>query len=366
MVPSLRVTLSLRGRCEGLDRALDASVGWYAEPGWRRAFEAAGLDEKTETTPLTVDTGTTLDLAPDTADHPTPELWDDETKPPARYRAHTLVKAMKEAGIGRPSTYAKTVDRLKERGYVTTEESTVVPTESGRKIWQEAAPLFCLPDERGVFQTEYTAAMEALLDDVAEGRRNASAVWKTMLDEFKSAHATAQEASKTGSLVPRTRGKLQEYMEAAPELAEEIGELDALTEQHAKALLAELRTRNITLLPSKKQQRYLEKLLETTGLTLAKAVKSADLLLAGEAPNRAEATALIDHLKALQAQKRLPSARQLRWIADLAGKAGLDEAGACAMVGLGSYAELTGEKGGTASALIDALRTRQKDGVALK
>ena len=310
MVPSLRVTLSLGGRCKGRDRPLDASVGWYAEPGWRRAFEAAGLDEKTETTPLTVDTGTTLDLAPDTADHPNPELWDDETKPPARYRAHTLVKAMKEAGIGRPSTYAKTVDRLKERGYVTTEESTVVPTESGRKIWQEA--------------------------------------------------------SKTGSLVPRTRGKLQEYMEAAPELAEEIGELDALTEQHAKALLADLRTRNITLLPSKKQQRYLEKLLETTGLTLAKAVKSADLLLSGEAPNRAEATALIDHLKALQAEKRLPSARQLRWIADLAGKAGLDEAGACAMVGLGSYAELTGGKGGTAGALIDALRTRSKDGVALK
>ena len=121
-----------------------------------------------------------------------------------------------------------------------------------------------------------------------------------------------------------------------------------------------------TLLPSKKQQRYLEKLLETTGLTLAKAVKSADVLLAGEAPNRAEPTALIDHLKALQAEKRLPSARQLRWIADLAGKAGLDEAGACAMVGLGSYAELTGGKGGTASALIDALRARKKDGVTLK
>ena len=359
MVPSLRVTLSLTGHCKGVDRTLDASVGWYAEPGWRRAFEAAGLDEKTETTPLTVDTGTTLELVPSDADHPNPELRDDETKPPARYRAHTLVKAMKEAGIGRPSTYAKTVDRLKERGYVTTEESSVAPTESGRKIWQEAAPLFCLPDGQEVFQTEYTAVMEALLDDVAEGRRTASAVWETMLDEFKSAHAAAQEASKAGPLVPRTRGKLEEYVEAAPELVEEIGDLDALTEQQGQALLTALRTRSITLLPSKKQQCYLEKLLDTTGLTLAQAVESADLLLAGEAPNRAEATTLIDHLSALQAETHVPSARQLSWIADLADKAGLDEAGACAVVGLGSYAELTGGKGGTVSALIDALRVRK-------
>ncbi len=356
MVPALRVTLSLKGKCEGLDCALDGSVGWYAELGWRRAMETAGLDDKAETTPLTVETGATFELTPGDADHPNPELREDETRPPARYRAHTLVKAMKEAGIGRPSTYAKTVDRLEERGYVTTEEGGVAPTESGRNIWLEAAVLFCLPDQGEVFQTEYTAAMEAQLDDVAAGRRNAAAVWETMLDEFKRAHLAAQEATKAGPLVRRTRLKLEEYLQAAPKLDEEIGDLDALTEQQGQALLADLRTRDITLLPSEKQQAYLERLLETTGLTLDEAVESAGLRPASKELNRGEASALIDHLSALQAERHVPSAKQLRWIADLAKKAGLDEASACALVGVVAYAELNGGKGGTASALIDALR----------
>jgi DNA topoisomerase-1 len=343
MAPSQRVTLSLKASCEDLDRVLDGSVGWYAELGWRRAFEVPDLDEETDTTPLTVDVGTTLELLTGDAEHPNPELRKDKTKPPARYRAHTLVKAMKEAGIGRPSTYAKTVERLEERNYIVTEEGSLMPTESGRNIWLEAAPLFCLSDQREVFQTEYTAAMETLLDDVAEGRR---------------------EASKSGPLVPRTRRKLQDYLDAAPELAGEIADLDALSEQEGRALLAELRTRGITLLPSKKQERFLDRLLEVTGLTLPEAVESAEILLAGEVLSRDEASALIDHLTILQAEGRVPSARQLRWIADLAKKTGLDEAGACALVGLRSYAELSGGKDGTASALIDVLRARQKDATA--
>ncbi|MEM7308001.1 MAG: type IA DNA topoisomerase [Planctomycetota bacterium] len=358
MLPSKRVTLSMKARCDGLDRSLDGSLGWYAELGWRRAFEAAGLDEPGDTKPVTVEEGTTSDLLPGDAEHPNPLLREDETKPPARYRAHTLVKAMKEAGIGRPSTYAKTVERLEERKYVAIEDGALVPSESGRNIWLEAAPLFSLPDRREVFQTEYTAAMEALLDDVAEGRQAASAVWELMLEEFKSAHGAAQEASRAGPLVPRTRLKLSDYLQAAPELAQEIGDLDALTEERGKELLADLRTRDIELLPSEKQQGYLERLLEATELTLEAAVESADLVLAKDgAPTRDEVSALIDHLAALKAERRTPSPKQLRWIVDLAKKAGLEEAAACALVDAAAYAELTST---TASALIDALLARKK------
>ncbi len=90
-------------------------------------------------------------------------------------------------------------------------------------------------------------------------------------------------------------------------------------------------------------------------MTLTQAVESAELVLAAKLPNRAEASALVEHLSALRAERQVPSAKQLRYIADLVKKAGIDEVGACALVGANSYAELSGGKGGTASALIDAL-----------
>jgi len=360
MVPSQRVTLTLKGQCEGLDRALDGAVGWYAEAGWRRAFET--LEDQVDITPVSVDTGATFEWVLGDTDHPNPALKEDATKPPVRYRAHTIVRAMKEAGIGRPSTYAKTVDRLEERDYITIEEGALIPTKAGRDIWLEAAPLFCLRDEREVFHTEYTAAMETQLDNVAEGRREASEVWETMRDDFKAAHAAAQEAGCAGPLVPRSRLKLQEYLAAAPELAEEIGDLDALTEQEGRTWLADLRTRGVNLLPSEKQLGYLKRMLEAMDFTQAQAVESANLVLTGAALNRDEASALIDHLSTLKSEGLAPSAKQLHLIAKLADEAGLDEAGTSALVGLASYAELTGGRGGTASAVIDALRAVLDDG----
>ena len=356
MAPSQRVTLSLRASCDGLERPLEGTVGWYAEPGWRRAFAVPGLDSASDQTPVEVAVGTVLELTAGDDEHPNPLLREDATKPPARYRAHTLVKAMKEAGIGRPSTYSKTVERLEERKYVELEEGGVKPTQSGRNIWLEAAPLFSLGDEREAFQPEYTAQMEALLDDVAAGHSEASEVWDTMLGEFRAAHLAAQEASKTGPLVPRTKSRIDDYLAAAPELADELGDLATMTEERGREVLAELRERGISLLPSESQQGYLERLLEATGLDLAAAIESAQLVLERDELNRTEASALIDHLDELRTEGQVPSPKQLRWIEDMSKKAGLDEAKAAALVELTSFAELTGGKGGSASALIDALK----------
>ena len=354
MGPSVRTTLSLRASCQGTELPYDGSVGWYTELGWRCAFE--DLDKDSETTPVEVGVGQVVELVAGDDESPNPLLREDATKPPARYRPHTLVKVMKEAGIGRPSTYAKTVERLEERKYIMSEEGGLAPTTSGRNIWLEAAPLFALPDEREAFQAEYTATMEALLDDVAEGKRSASAVWETMLEDFKSAHLAAQEASKSGPVVPRTRQKLADYLEAAPELVAEFGDLGALSELAAKELLVSLRVRGISLLPSKSQRAYLDKLLEATGLTLEAALESAELLPERGSLDREATSALIDHLAELKSERQVPSPKQLRWIVDLCKKAGLDEAAAAKLVGATSFAELNGGPGGTASALIDILR----------
>ena len=153
-----------------------------------------------------------------------------------------------------------------------------------------------MPGEGEVFQTEYTATMELQLDDVAEGRRTASEVWETMRDEFLAAHASAKEAGNMGPLGSDTRFKLQEYLAAAPTLAEEIGDLDSLTEQEGRTLLVDLRTRGINLLPSEKQLGYLQRMLEDVNLTQEEAIESANLRLAGAELNRDEASALIRYL----------------------------------------------------------------------
>ena len=96
-------------------------------------------------------------------------------------------------------------------------------------------------------------------------------------------------------------------------------------------------------------------------MTLTQAVESAERALAAELLlNRDEASALIEHLKALPQEPKGPSPKQLSYIDSLVKKAGMDEVGACALVGANSYAELSSGKDGTASALIDALKERIK------
>ncbi len=108
----------------------------------------------------------------------TKEVIDKEqhfTKPPSRYTEARLIKEMEELGIGRPSTYAKTMDTIKERSYVTIEEKKFVPTESGFITTDKLQEFFS-----DLINVKYTASMEDELDQVAEGQL----VWNKVLDEF--------------------------------------------------------------------------------------------------------------------------------------------------------------------------------------
>jgi len=97
------------------------------------------------------------------------------TKPPQRYTEAKLIKEMEELGIGRPSTYAKTMDTIKERNYVTLEEKKFVPTEIGIETTDKLQEFFS-----NLINVKYTAAMEDDLDKVAEGNK----VWNEVLSDF--------------------------------------------------------------------------------------------------------------------------------------------------------------------------------------
>lgn len=99
------------------------------------------------------------------------------TQPPARYSEASLVRALEELGIGRPSTYATIITTLENREYVEKKERAFVPTELGRVVCSQL--LECFPQ---LMDVHFTADMETKLDMVAEGKEG----WVDLLTSFSS------------------------------------------------------------------------------------------------------------------------------------------------------------------------------------
>jgi len=97
------------------------------------------------------------------------------TQPPPRYSEASLVKRLEELGIGRPSTYAATLQTLKDREYVRVDKNRFIPEESGRLVTAFLERFF----DRYV-NYDYTAELEEELDDVSGGRLE----WQKLLDAF--------------------------------------------------------------------------------------------------------------------------------------------------------------------------------------
>ena len=97
------------------------------------------------------------------------------TQPPPRYTEARLVKTLEELGIGRPSTYAPTLDTIQKRGYVTLDNKRFIPTELGEIVLELIREFF--PD---ILDAEFTAKMEQEFDSVEEGNIE----WIKVIDEF--------------------------------------------------------------------------------------------------------------------------------------------------------------------------------------
>ena len=97
------------------------------------------------------------------------------TQPPARYTEASLVRALEEKGIGRPSTYAPTITTIITRGYVSREKKRLYPTELGRMVTSMMEEFFA-----DIVDTEFTAELEEKLDRVEEGGED----WKQILRDF--------------------------------------------------------------------------------------------------------------------------------------------------------------------------------------
>lgn len=97
------------------------------------------------------------------------------TQPPARYSEATLIKTLEENGVGRPSTYAPTIETIQKRYYVKLVSKRFEPTELGEIVNSLIVEFF--PD---IVNVKFTADMEAKLDDVEVGKEQ----WEKVIDEF--------------------------------------------------------------------------------------------------------------------------------------------------------------------------------------
>ena len=132
------------------------------------------------------------------------------TQPPARYTEATLIKAMEEKGVGRPSTYASIVSTIQDREYVLKTDKRLAPTPLGEVVNELMMQRF-----NDIIDVEFTANMETRLDDVEEGKRN----WKEVLGEFY--RGFSQELTDAEEALEGTRLKVPD--EETDEICEVCG-----------------------------------------------------------------------------------------------------------------------------------------------
>jgi DNA topoisomerase-1 len=111
------------------------------------------------------------------------------TQPPARYSEATLVKALEENGIGRPSTYASIIGVLQTREYVHKLEGRFRPTLLGRLLVTDLLS----PSFDDILDPEYTAKMEEQLDEIEQGRADYQGTLSSFYDKFQKDLARAED-----------------------------------------------------------------------------------------------------------------------------------------------------------------------------
>ena len=110
------------------------------------------------------------------------------TAPPSRYTEASLIKAMEENGVGRPSTYAPTLSTILDRGYVIKEQKSLKPTDLGKIVNEKMVKHF-----EEIVDIDFTAKMENDLDSVEDGRS-----WTDIMAEFYKGFEESLKAAEKG------------------------------------------------------------------------------------------------------------------------------------------------------------------------
>ncbi|SJZ51767.1 type I DNA topoisomerase [Mycoplasmopsis verecunda] len=131
---------------------------------------------------------------------------DHETKPTPRYNDGSLIEALDNIKVGRPSTFASTVKIVKDRNFAVKESGALVPTEFGEILLKNLIKAF-----PNIINEDYTAKVELELDSIAEDQLSKNEVMQSFWDKFEVEYAQADEKIDTYKF------ELKEFPEPCPE-----------------------------------------------------------------------------------------------------------------------------------------------------
>tara|TARA_Y100000591_G_scaffold193352_3_gene167195 strand:+ start:131 stop:1543 length:1413 start_codon:yes stop_codon:yes gene_type:complete len=362
MSDSVRERREISGTVTGTKLTISGTASWRIHSGWEVASEQFLPEPRIVEPKYGLADGSVWEID-DKGDNPVKTT--DETKPPRRFTESSIVKKMKSAGIGRPSTYVSTVQKLSDRKYVSNDNGSLTPTENGMVLWTEVAPIYNDQNEQNkLFSSEFTADMEKRLDMIEEGMISGSEIWDSFTKSFKIAHDNALEIRRSKP-TPKQIWAIENRIIHLPEekQSELLGgnKISDLTGNEASELIEKLiatEGENGGPKPSEKQINYLTSLIDKSNMSEEEALKLVDVsdfseLIGGR---NGTASVLIGLMK--EVNESLPASEpQIDLIKSMAEKQGLPMRDVLAMAELADESDITKSE---ASKIISKLKSMNK------
>ena len=311
MSPSIRERRDMRATVDDLEKPLVGSASWRIHAGWEAVYTNYHGEVRTKPPKYPLEEESEWSISKSKEN---PLMVTDETKPPKRFSESSIVREMKKAEIGRPSTYVSTVSKLSARDYIKVEGSSLIPTERGRMMWLDVVPFYNEQEEsEGLFTPLFTSKMEDSLDGIEHGRINGPETWNSFVEEFRSMHNRALERKREFP-TPKQMALLESRI---PHLSDDrkaellSGKaLSELTGDDARRIIEQLYDSegdNGHLPPSEKQTALIVKLSDQAGLELDATLKKAGVTDLSELTGGREGTASELISQMIEISKNLPA-----------------------------------------------------------
>ena len=310
MSQSIRERRDLEAEVEGCQKSLRGTASWRTHSGWEAVFTQFNPDVKTQPPEDVLEAGAEWPIE---QSKESPRMITDQTKPPRRYTESSIVQAMKNAEIGRPSTYVSTIQKLTGRGYVKLEGSSLIPTDDGRLLWIDVVPFYNQQDEEfGLFTPDFTSQMEGTLDHVETGSQNGPDVWDRFVTQFRDMHNNALSIRKQ-TATPRQKALIESRLvHLESEIKDELlsgKTIDEITGDEARTVIEKLQEigESFGYPPSEKQVSLIVKLADQLKMDLDSALELAGVSEISALTGGSEGTASELIGKMIELTKGLPA-----------------------------------------------------------